>query len=154
MTGWRWFWTLIGFLLFIVVLLFLYFSKPFEELFTLVIQGIGYDNAIFWIVVIVGIVGFCGYHWHAYRVHIVEQHSIESMVLSSLRGSTYIAILLSAGGALQAVQILSVYMLSDAVALDAGFGGRLAAVVLLVILTAIFCVIFWLLKVIRPARRA
>lgn len=154
MTGWRWFWTLIGFLLFIVVLLFLYFSKPFEELFTLVIHGIGYDNAIFWIVVIVGIVGFCGYHWHAYRVHIVEQHSIESMVLSSLRGSTYIAILLSAGGALQAVQILSVYMLSDAFALDAGFGGRLAAVVLLVILTAIFCVIFWLLKVIRPARRA
>ncbi len=154
MTGWRWFWTLIGFLLFIVVLLFLYFSKPFEVLFNLVINGIGYDNAIFWIVVIVGIVGFCGYHWHAYRVHIVEQHSIESMVLSSLRGSTYIAILLSAGGALQAVQILSVYMLSDAFALDAGFGARLAAVVLLVILTAIFCIIFWLLKVIRPARRA
>ncbi len=154
MTGWRWFWTLIGFLLFIVVLLFLYFSKPFEDLFTLVINGIGYDNAIFWIVVIVGIVGFCGYHWHAYRVHIVEQHSIESMVLSSLRGSTYVAILLSAGGALQAVQILSVYMLSDAFALDAGFGGRFAAVVLLVILTGIFCIIFWLLKVIRPASRA
>jgi hypothetical protein len=154
MTGWRWFWTLIGFLLFIVVLIFLYFSKPFEALFNLVINGIGYDNAIFWIVVIVGIVGFCGYHWHAYRVHIVQQHSIESMVLSALRSSTYVAILLSAGGALQAVQILCVYLLGEDFALDAGFGERLAAVVLLVILTAIFCIIFWLLKVIRPAKQA
>ena len=154
MTGWRWFWTLIGFLLFIVVLIFLYFSKPFEALFNLVINGISFDNAIFWVVVIVGIVGFCGYHWHAYRVHIVQQHSIESMVLSSLRGSTYIAILLSAGGALQGVQILSVYLLREDFALDAGFGERLAAVVLLVILTGIFCIIFWLLKVIRPAKQA
>jgi len=154
MTGWRWFWTLIGFLLFIVVLIFLYFSKPFEDLFNLVINGISYDNAIFWIVVIVGILAFCGYHWQAYRVHIVRQHSIESMVLSSLRGSTYIAVLLSAGGALQAVQILSVYLLREDFALDAGFGERLAAVVLLVMLTGIFCIIFWLLKVIRPAKQA
>lgn len=154
MTGWRWFWTLVGFLFFIVVLIFLYFSKPFEALFNLVLNDIGFDNAIFWIVVIVGIIGFCGYHWYAYRLHIVAQHSIESMVLSSLRGSTYVAILLSAGGALQAMQILSVYLLREDFALDAGFGDRLAAVVLLVILTAIFCIIFWLLKVIRPAKQA
>ncbi len=46
-------------------------------------------------------------HWHAYQVHIVQQRSVESMVLTSLRGSTFTAILLSGGATLQAVQNLS-----------------------------------------------
>ena len=92
MAGWQWFWTLVGFVVFIVVLVFLYYYQPFEDLFVLVLNGIGYDNAIFWVALITGIVGFCTYHWHAYRVHIVQQHSVESMVLSSLKGSTFTAI--------------------------------------------------------------
>ncbi len=154
MTVWQWFWTLVGFIIFIIVLIFLYFYKPFEDLFNLVINGLGFDNAIFWVALIIGIVGFCVYHWHAYRVHIVRQHSIESMVLSSLRGSTFTAILLSGGAALQAVQILCVYLLQEGYTLDAEFGKRLAAVVALVILTGVFCIIFWLLKVIRTTRAA
>lgn len=151
MSGWQWFWTLVGFLLFIIVLIFLYFYKPFEDLFNLVVYGIGFDNAIFWVALIVGIIGFCGYHWRAYRVHIVQQQSVESMVLSSLRGSAFTAILLSGGAALQSVQILCVYLLQDGYVLDAAFGKRLVAVLALVILTGAFCVIFWLLKIVRPA---
>ncbi len=153
MTGWNWFWTLVGFLVFIIVLVFLYYYEPFEVLFNIVFHGLGFGNAIFWAVLIVAIVGFCGYHWRAYRLHIVEQQSIESMVQSSLRGSTFIAILLSAGAALQAVQILAVYLLQPGYGLDAEFGKRLAAVVALVILTGVFCVFFWLLKIIRPAKQ-
>ena len=37
---------------------------------------------------------------------------------------------------------------------DADFGKRLGALVALVIVTAIFCVIFWLLKVIRTETRS
>ena len=154
MAVWQWFWTLVGFIIFIIVLIFLYFYPPFTDLFVLVINGLGFDNAIFWVALIIGIVGFCVYHWHAYRVHIVRQNSIESMVLSSLRGSTFTAILLSGGAALQAVQILCIYLLQAGYTLDAEFGKRLAAVVALVILTGVFCVIFWLLKVIRSARSA
>ncbi|MDE0941005.1 MAG: hypothetical protein OSB58_01040 [Alphaproteobacteria bacterium] len=150
MNGWQWFWTLVGFIIYIVVLIFLYFYKPFEDLFNLIINGLSYENAIFWAVVIVGIVGFCGYHYRAYHSHIVQQRSVESMVLSSLRGSTFIAILLSAGAALQSVQILCVYLLGPGYSLDENFGKRLAAVVALVILTGVFCIIFWLLKVMRP----
>ena len=154
MAVWQWFWTLVGFIIFIIVLIFLYFYTPFEDLFTLVLNGLGFDNAIFWVTLIIGIVGFCVYHWHAYRVHIVRQHSIESMVLSSLRGSTFTAILLSGGAALQAVQILCIYLLQEGYTLDAEFGKRLAAVVALVVLTGVFCIIFWLLKVMRTARPA
>ncbi len=151
MSGWQWFWTLVGFLIFIIVLMFLFFYKPFEDLFNLVVDDVGFDNAIIWVVLIVGIIGFCGYHWRAYRVHIVQQQSAESMVLTSLRGSAFTAILLSSGFALQKVQILCVRLLQEGYVLDAGFGKSLAAVLVLVLLTGACCVVFWLLKIIRPA---
>jgi hypothetical protein len=150
MSGSRWFWALVGYIVYIVVLIFLYFYKPFEDLFTLVMNGVGYDNAIFWVVILTAIVGFCAFHWRAYRLHIVQQHSVEKMVLASLRGSTFIALLLSAGTALQSMQIICVYLLQDGYTLDRGFGARLVAVIAPVILTAVFCVIFWLLSLLRP----
>jgi hypothetical protein len=154
MAGWRLFWALVGYVAFIVILIFLYFYKPFEDFFNLVINGLGYDNAIFWVVLIAGIVGFCGYHWRAYRLYIVQRRSVDGMVLASLRGSTFIAVLLCAGAAAQSVQILCVYLLQNEYTLGAEFGARLGAVVALVILTVIFCLIFWLLKVVRQSSAA
>src|SRR5208283_3970680 len=119
--------------------------KPFEDLFTLVINGLGYNNAIFWIVLIAAIVGFCGYHWLAYQLYIVERRSVDGMVLASLRGSAFIAVLLCAGAMAQSMQILCIYLLQNEYTLDAEFGARLGAVVMLVILTVVFCLIYWLL---------
>lgn len=154
MSGWQWFWTLIGYIVYIIILIFLYFYEPFAVLFTRVVNGISYSNIIFWVSVIVGIIGFCIYHWHAYRVYIVRQNSVEAMVLSSLRGSTFTAILLSGGAMLQALQILCVHLLQQGYALDREFGSRLAAVAALVILTAVFYILFWLLRFIRPEKQA
>lgn len=153
MNGWQWFWTLVGFIVYIVVLIFLYFFKPFETLFVTIVNGLSYDNAIFWAVLVIAIIGFCTFHWRAYRLHIVQQNSIERMVMSSLRGSTFTAILLSAGATLQSVQILCHYLLAEGYSLGAEFGKHLAAVVALVILTGVFCIIFWLLRVIRLSAR-
>jgi hypothetical protein len=154
MSGWRWFWAMVGYVAYIVVLIFLYFYKPFEDLFTLVVNGIGYENAMFWAAMIVGIIGFCTYHWRAYRIYIVQRHSIDGMVLTSLRGSTFIALLFCAGAALQSLQILCVYLLRDGYTLGAEFGSRLGAVVALTILAGIFGIIFWLLTVVRSAPRS
>lgn len=154
MNGWQWFWTLVGFIIYIIVLIFVFFYKPFEDLFNIIVHGLSYQNAIFWAGVIIGIVGFCSFHWRAYRLHIVQQQSVESMVLSSLRGSTFIAILLSASAALQGVQMLCVHLLQPGYALDAEFGKRLAAVLALVVLTGLFSIIFWLLKIIRAPKKA
>lgn len=151
MSGWQWFWTLVGFLVYIIVLIFLYFYKPFEDLFNFVVRDTTYGNVIFWAALIAGIVGFCGYHWRAYRIHIVQQKNVEAMVLSSLRGSTFVAILLSGGATLQAVQSLCVYLVRQEVVLGADLGKRIAAVLALIVLTGIFCIIFWLLKVMRNA---
>ena len=48
------------------------------------------------------------------------------------------------------MQILCAYLL-DVGALDGEFGRRLGAVVALAIMTAVFCVLFWLLKIVRQA---
>ncbi len=150
MSGWQWFWTLVGFLAYIAIAIFLYFYVPFAELFKLIVYGITFDNIIFWTALITGIVGFCAYHWRAYRVHIVQHGNVESIVFASLRGSTFVAILLTAGAALQAVQSLCISLLRHGYSADSGFGGHLAAIIALVLLTAVFCIIFWLLKVARP----
>jgi hypothetical protein len=151
MTGWRLFWALVGYVAFIVILIFLYFYKPFEDFFTLVINGLGYNNAMFWVVLIAGIVGFCAFHWRAYRLYIVQRRSVDGMVLASLRGSAFVAILFCAGAAAQSLLILCAYLLQPDYTLDAEFGSRLGAVVALVILTVCFCLIYWVLKVIRQA---
>lgn len=150
MSGWQWFWTLVGYIVFVIVLIFLYYYAPFETLFVLVLNDISFSNMIFWAALVVAIVGFCLFHWQAYRLHIVRQHSVEAMVLASLRGSTFAAILLSGGAALQSVQILCVYLLRDGSVVDGELGRRLGAMLALVVVTAVFCVIFWLLKVVRP----
>jgi hypothetical protein len=154
MAGWRLFWALVGYVAYIVVLIFLYFYKPFEDIFTLVINGLGYDNAMYWVVLIAGIIAFCTYHWRAYRLYIAHRHSVEGMVLASLRGSTFVAILFCAGAAAQSMLILCSFLLQSEYTLDAEFGARLGAVVALVILTVIFCLIYWLLRAIRQASAA
>lgn len=154
MTGWQWFWTLVGYLVYIIVLVFLYFYPPFEVLFTRVIRGMSFSNVIFWVAIITGIVGFCLYHWQAYRIHIVAQGKVEAMVLSSLRGSTFVAVLLSGGATLQALQILCVFLLEPGYTLDREFGERLAAVIALAVLTAVFYLIFWFLKFVRSVGQA
>ncbi len=122
MTGWRLFWALVGYVAFIVILIFLYFYKPFEDFFTLVINGLGYDNAMFWVVLIAGIVGFCAFHWRAYRLYIVQRRSVDGMVLASLRGSAFVAVLFCAGAAAQALLILCAYLLRPDYTLDVEFG--------------------------------
>jgi hypothetical protein len=152
MGGWQWFWMLVGYLAYIIVLSFLFVYPPFEDLFTLIVYGITFDNIIFWVALITGIVGFCAYHYRAYRQLIVQQGNVDSMVLASLKGSVFVAILLAGGATLQSVQSLCLGLLRDGYALESGFARHLGAIVALVILTGVFCIIFWLLKVVRGSR--
>ena len=152
MTGWRWFWTLVGFLASIIILIFLFFYKPFADLFTLVLNGIDYGNDLFWAALLIAVIAFCAFHWRAYRLHIVKERNLETMVLTSLQGSTFIAILLSASATLQAVQILAAHLIQPDYALDAMFGQRLLALIALIVLTGLFCIVFWLLRSIGSGR--
>jgi hypothetical protein len=109
---------------------------------------------MFWIVLIAAIVGFCTYHWRAYQLYIVQHHSLDGMVLASLRGSAFIAILFCAGAAAQSLLILCAYLLQSDYTLGAEFGERLGAVVAMVILTVIFSLIYWVLKLVRQSATA
>ena len=154
MTGWQWFWTVVGFILFIVLLIFLYYSAPFEQLFVprASTASASATSSSGWRS-IVGIIGFCAYPLARLPTCYIasRRHSVDAMVLSSLRGSTFTAILLSGrGDACSPSRSSASTCSSEGYMVDAEFGKRLGALVALVVLTAIFCVIFWLLKVIRP----
>lgn len=152
MSVWQWFWTLVGFLIYIIVLIFLYFYQPFEDLFVKVVYGLSYQNAIFWAGMIVGIVGFCWYHWRAYRLHIVKQRNLEAVVLTSLQGSAFIAILLGAAASLQAVQVLAAGLIQPDFQIGALFARQLLALIVLIVVTGLFCIVFWLLKSVKAGR--
>ena len=149
MSAWQWFWTLVGYLIYIVVLIFLYFYQPLQDLFVKVIYGLSYQNSIFWAGMIVGIVGFCWFHWRAYRLHIVKERNLEAVILTSLQGSAFIAILLSAVASLQAVQVLAAGLIRPGFAIDAVFGRQLLALLALIVVTGLFCIVFWLLRSVK-----
>ena len=128
------------------------FFPPFETLVNIVLTGFTFQNSIFWVTVIIGIGGFCAFHWSAYKTYIGGQSSVESMVLTSLRGSTFTAVLLSAGAALQAVQNACVYLLQTSYAFDGGFGKKVGTIIVLVVITGVLCIILWLLKLILPVK--
>ena len=68
-------------------------------------------------------------------------------------GSTYTAILISAAATLQTVQILCASLIQPGYRLDIVFGKQLGATVALVVLTGLFCLLFWLLKIIRSPEK-
>ena len=149
MSAWQWFWTLVGYLIYIIVLIFLYFYQPLQDLFVKVIYGLSYQNSIFWAGMIVGIVGFCWFHWRAYRLHIVKERNLEAVILTSLQGSAFVAILLSAVASLQAVQVLAASLIQPEFALNAVFGRQLLALIALIVVTGLFCIVFWLLRSVK-----
>ena len=75
------------------------------------------------------------------------------MVLASLRGSAFVAVLFCAGATAQSLLILCDYLLQLRLHNGRRIWFPLGAVVALVILTVIFCLIYWVLKVIREKRR-
>ena len=67
------------------------------------------------------------------------------------------AVIFSAGAALQGVEVLSEYLIERGSIVSAGFGSKILAIVMLLILTVIFFLIHLLLRSIRrgwtPGRR-
>ncbi|MDH4247969.1 MAG: hypothetical protein OEW39_09135 [Deltaproteobacteria bacterium] len=144
MTGWQWFWTLVGFVAYVLALMFLYFYEPIRVLFMRVAYGIQFNNIVLWVSAITGIIGLVGYHWHAYRVHIVHGNSMDLMILTSLKGTIFAAIVLSGGATLQAAQDLGIFIIGNGQVIHADFGGHLVSVFLLTFLTALFYFVYWI----------
>lgn len=142
----------IGLIALIILLIFLYFYKPFETFLVDRIPGIHFSNVLFWFASLVGVVGYVVAHWQSFRNEIfrrVSELSVENLVFDSLQATILIAVIFFAGATLQAVEILGAHLVNRGAIIDPVFGRQLLAIVLLVIMAILF---FLLHHVVRAFR--
>ena len=131
----------IGLIAFIILLIFLYFYKPFETYLVARIPGIHFSNVVFWFASMVGIVGYVIAHWQNFRSQFGragDALNVEALLFDSLQVSILVAVIFCAGGTLQSVAVLGEHLVGRGTIVGGEFGEKLLAIVLLVILLYYF----------------
>jgi len=137
---------------FIILLVFLYFYKPFENLISESIRGLAASTIIFWFAVAVGVVAYAISHWQSFRQNVfrdVKDLDAQALVYDSLQIAILVALILCAGGILQVIEMLSAHLINRGTIVDGTFGRKLLSIVLLVILAIGF---YLLHRVVRSFR--
>ena len=94
----------------IILLIFLYFYRPFETYLVAQIPFIHFSNVVFWFASLVGIVAYAFAHWQSFRSEIfrnVAEMNVDTLVFDTLQAAILAAVIFCAGGTLQAIEVLS-----------------------------------------------
>lgn len=140
----------------VIVLIFLYFYRPFETYLVAHIPFIHFNNVVFWFASVVGIAAYAFAHWQSFRDEIfrnVTELNVDALVFNTLQAAILVAVIFCAGGTLQAIESLSEYFVSRRPIFDAAFGGKLLAIILLVILAVIFYLLHHVVRALRGGWR-
>ena len=141
----------------IILLIFLYFYRPFEAYLVAHIPFIHFSNIIFWFASLVGIVAYAFAHWQSFRNEIfrnVAELNVDTLVFDNLQAAILVAVIFCAGATLQAIEVLSEYFVSRGPIFDPAFGERLLAIILLVILALLFYLLHYAVRALRTGWRA
>ena len=150
----------IGLIALIILLIFLYFYKPFETYLVVHIPGIHFSNVVFWFASLVGIVGYVISHWQSFRSQFGRDGgalNVETLLFDSLQVSILVAVIFCAGGTLQAVAMLGEHLVGRGAIVGGAAGEKLLAIILMVILAILFYLLHHLVRAFRDgwtARRA
>ena len=104
------------------------------------IPGIHFSNVIFWFASVVGVLAYAVSHWQSFRRNLirhVKDLDVGALVFDTLQTSILIAVIFCAGATLQAVAMLALHLMGQEAMIGAGFGEKLLAIVLLIILASI-----------------
>jgi hypothetical protein len=140
----------------VILLIFLYFYRPFETYLVTHIPFIHFSNVVFWFASLVGMAAYAFAHWQSFRSEIfrnVTELNVDSLVFDTLQAAILASVIFCAGGTLQAIEILSEYFVNRGPIFDAAFGGRLLSIVLLVILAVIFYLLHYVVRALRTGWR-
>jgi hypothetical protein len=146
----------IGVVAAIIVLIFLYFYRPFETYLIAHIPFIHFSNVVFWFASLVGIIAYAFAHWQSFRGEIfrnVTELNVDTLVFDTLQAAILVAVIFCAGGTLQAIEVLSEYFVNRGPIFDVAFGERLLAIVLLLILAIIFFLLHYVVRALRTGWR-
>ena len=136
----------------VILLIFLYFYRPFETYLVAHIPFIHFSNVVFWFASLVGIVAYAFAHWQSFRTEIfrnVTELNVDNLVFDTLQAAILVSVIFCAGATLQAIEILSEYFVNRGPIFDTAFGGRLLSIVLLVILAVIFYLLHYAVRALR-----
>ena len=142
----------IGLIALIILLIFLYFYKPFETYLVARIPGIHFSNVVFWFASMVGIVGYVIAHWQNFRSQFGRAGgalNVEALLFDSLQVSILVAVIFCAGGTLQSVAMLGEHLVGRGAIVGDEFGEKLLAIVLLVIMAILFYLLHHLVRAFR-----
>ena len=139
-----------------ILLIFLYFYRPFETYLVAHIPFIHFNNVVFWFASLVGIARL-----RVRALAVVSQRDFPQRHGTQCRhpgvrhpagghsgGGHFLA-----GATLQAIEVLSEYFLNRGPIFDVAFGGKLLAIVLLVILAVIFYLLHYVVRALRTGWR-
>ena len=146
----------IGVVAVIILLIFLYFYRPFETYLVAHIPFIHFSNVIFWFASLVGIVAYAVAHWQSFRSEIfrnVTELNVDALVFDSLQAAILTAVIFCAGATLQAIEMLSEYFVNRGAIFDTAFGNRLLSIFLLVVLALIFYLLHYVVRALRTGWR-
>jgi len=150
----QWFW--IGVVAVIILLIFLYFYRPFETYLVAHIPFIHFSNVVFWFACLVGIAAYAFAHWQSFHDEIfrnVTELNVETLVFDTLQAAILVAVIFCAGATLQAIEVLSEYFVNRGPIFDAAFGQKVLAIFLLVILAVIFYLLHYVVRALRTGWR-
>jgi hypothetical protein len=136
----------------VILLIFLYFYAPFEKFLVGSIPNIHFTNVIFWFASVVGVLAYAVSHWQSFRRNLirhVKQLDVGTLVFDTLQISILIAVIFCAGATLQAVAMLALHLMGQEAMIGIGFGEKLLAIVLLIILAVLFYLLHHVVRAFR-----
>jgi cation transport ATPase len=146
----------IGIVAVIIILIFLYFYRPFETYLVAHIPFIHFSNVVFWFASLVGVIAYAFAHWQSFRSEIfrnVNELNVDTLVFDTLQASVLVAVIFCAGATLQAIEVLSEYFVNRGPIFDIAFGEKLLAIFLLVIFAVLFYLLHYVVRALRTGWR-
>jgi hypothetical protein len=140
----------------VILLIFLYFYRPFEAYLVAHVPSIHFSNVVLWFASLVGIAAYAFAHWQSFRSEIfrdVTELNVDGLVFDTLQAAILACVIFCAGATLQAIEILSEYFVNRGPIFDPAFGNRLLSIVLLVILALIFYLLHYAVRAVRTGWR-
>lgn len=136
----------------VILLIFLYFYKPFENLVGESVRGLQSSTIIFWFAALVGVAAYVVAHWQSFRRNVFHRTSdldAQELVFDTLQIAILVAVILSAGGILQVIEMLGEHLIKGEAIIGPVFGRKLLAVIFLMIMAVGF---FLLHRMVRAFR--
>ena len=114
----------------IILLIFLYFYRPFETYLVAHIPLIHFSNVVFWFASLVGIAVYAFAHWQSFHNEIfrnVSELNVDTLVFDTLQAAILVIVIFCAGATLQAIETLGEYFVNRGPIFDSAFGEQLLA---------------------------